>query len=59
MPSVIVVDSPPGITSPSSPSRSAGTRTSRTSAPSAAQHLGVRLEVALQGEDADERTCSA
>ena len=34
MPSVIVVDSPPGITSPSSPSRSAGTRTSRTSAPS-------------------------
>src|SRR5215217_110939 len=33
MPSVIVVDSPPGITSPSSPSRSAGTRTSRTSAP--------------------------
>ncbi len=34
-PSVIVVDSPPGMTRPSSPSRSAGTRTSRTSAPSA------------------------
>src|SRR3954470_15980659 len=34
MPSVIVVDSPPGITSPSSPSRSRGTRTSRGSAPS-------------------------
>src|SRR3954454_1106055 len=34
MPSDIVVDSPPGITSPSSPARSAGTRTSRTSAPS-------------------------
>src|SRR4051812_22281436 len=33
IPSVIVVDSPPGITSPSRPSRSAGTRTSRTSAP--------------------------
>ncbi len=34
MPSVIVVDSPPGMTSASSPSRSAGTRTSRTSSPS-------------------------
>src|SRR5215207_3558391 len=34
IPSVIVVDSPPGITSPSSPSRSRGTRTSRGSAPS-------------------------
>ena len=32
IPKVIVVDSPPGITSPSRPSRSAGTRTSRTSA---------------------------
>ena len=37
IPSVIVVDSPPGMTSPSRPSRSAGTRTSRTSAPSAAR----------------------
>ena len=34
MPSVITVDSPPGMTSPSSPSRSAGMRTSRGSAPS-------------------------
>src|SRR5512132_723593 len=34
IPSVIVVDSPPGITSASSPSRSRGTRTSRGSAPS-------------------------
>ena len=33
IPSVIVVDSPPGITRPSRSSRSAGTRTSRTSAP--------------------------
>ena len=36
IPSVIVVDSPPGITSPSRPSRSAGMRTSRTSAPTPA-----------------------
>src|SRR5580698_8794183 len=35
IPNVIVVDSPPGITSPSRPSRSLGTRTSRTSAPNA------------------------
>src|SRR3954469_16399376 len=34
MPSVIVVDSPPGITRPSSPSRSAGVRTMRASDPS-------------------------
>src|SRR4051794_39431504 len=34
MPSVIVVDSPPGITSASRPSRSAGVRTMRASAPS-------------------------
>src|SRR5688572_21010920 len=34
IPSVIVVDSPPGITRPSRPSSPAGVRTSRTSAPS-------------------------
>src|SRR5438270_4814097 len=34
MPRLMVVDSPPGMTRPSSPSRSAGTRTSSTSAPS-------------------------
>src|SRR4051812_14335530 len=34
MPRVMVVDSPPGMTSPSSPSRSFGVRTSRQSAPS-------------------------
>src|SRR5215211_3436699 len=34
MPSVMVVDSPPGITRPSRPSRSAAVRTSRASAPS-------------------------
>ena len=34
MPSVITVDSPPGSTSASSPSRSAGTRTCRVAAPS-------------------------
>src|SRR4051812_17716386 len=39
IPSVIVVDSPPGITSPSMPSRSAGVRTSRTSAPSSRRTL--------------------
>src|SRR4051794_36677072 len=33
IPSVITVDSPPGMSRPSSPSRSPGTRTSRTSAP--------------------------
>ena len=55
MPSVIVVDSPPGITSPSSPSRSAATRTSRTSAPSSRSSARVRLEVALQREHADQR----
>ena len=54
MPSVIVVDSPPGMTSPSSPSRSAGTRTSRTSAPRSRRIRGVRVEAALQREDPDQ-----
>ena len=54
IPSVIVVDSPPGRTSPSSPSRSAGTRTSRTSAPSERRTSRVRGEPALEGEDADD-----
>ena len=49
----IVVDSPPGRTSASTSSRSAGVRTSRGSAPSGAQARGVRGEGALQGEHAD------
>ena len=55
IPSVIVVDSPPGITSPSRPVRSAGMRTSRTSAPSSRSMRACACEVALQGEDADQR----
>src|SRR3954468_7826009 len=39
MPSVIVVDSPPGMTSPSRPSRSAGVRTRFAVAPSASSIL--------------------
>ena len=50
---MIVVDSPPGMTSPSSPSSSSGSRTSTTSAPSRSQHLRVLTESALQRENAD------
>ena len=48
IPLPIVVLSPPGMTRPSRPSRSAGVRTSRGSAPSWRRMLGVGLEVALQ-----------
>ncbi len=44
-----------GDDSASSPSRSAGTRTSRELGAEARQELGVGLEVALEGEDADQR----
>jgi len=54
MPSVIVVDSPPGMIRPSSESRSAGTRDSASLSPELLEHLGVRLEVALDRQDADE-----
>ncbi len=52
----MTVDSPPGTTSASSPSRSLGTRTSRGCAPSDAQQLRMRVEVALESEDADQLT---
>ena len=57
IPSVIVVDSPPGITRPSSPSRSAGVADlARARRRGRSSTLRVRLEVALEGEHADERT---
>ena len=57
IPSVIVVDSPPGSTSACTPSRSRTVRTSRTRAPSDAQERAVRLEVPLEGEHAHEGRC--
>ena len=54
IPSVITVDSPPGSTSASSPSRSAGTRTSRALAPEARENALVRLEAALKREHAND-----
>ena len=51
----IVVDSPPGRTSASTSSSSAGVRTSTGSAPSVSERALVRGERALQGEDADLR----
>ena len=55
IPSVIVVDSPPGTTSPSRPSRSAGTRTSRVLGAEPLEHPLVRVEAALQRQHADHR----
>ena len=52
-PSVIVVDSPPGITSPSRPSRSAGTRTRRALRADLVERLRMRIEPALESEHAD------
>ena len=54
IPSVITVDSPPGMISASSPSRSAGTRTSRGRGTQRTQDLRVRLEAALEGQDPDD-----
>src|SRR5512133_2688492 len=59
IPSVIVVDSPPGITSPSSPSRSAGTRTSRGSAPSSRSLRAPLGILALEDPGADEDALGA
>ena len=50
-----VVDSPPGITSPSSPSSSSGLRTSHDLGAELAQHRRVLAEVALHGENTDPR----
>ena len=47
-----VVDSPPGITRPSDSRTSSAVRTGRAATPARAR-AAVRLEVALQGEDAD------
>ena len=58
IPSVITVDSPPGMTSASSPSSSPGTAPLGPW-PEAAQHPRVGLEVALQREDADQRRAAA
>ena len=53
MPNVIVVDSPPGITRPSNPSRSAGNAHLAHARTQPLQNATVRLEVALQGKHAD------
>ena len=49
IPFAIVVLSPPGMTRPSRPSRSSGTRTSLGLGAELAQHLQVGLEPALDG----------
>ena len=55
MPSVIVVDSPPGMISPSRPVEVGGHAHLARLRAELAQHARVRLEVALEREDADER----
>ena len=52
---MIVVDSPPGITSPASPSSSSARRTSTTSALPCSQHLHVLAKRPLQSEHPDPR----
>ena len=49
----IVVDSPPGMTSPSQASSSAGRRTARAAKPRAVERREVLAHVALQREHAD------
>ena len=55
IPSVITVDSPPGSTSASSPSRSAGNPHLPGLGTEPRQHALVRLETALEREDPDQR----
>ena len=55
---LIVVDSPPGITSASTCASSSGVRTRDVRTPHSLQHLLVLAHVTLQGEHSDQRGVS-
>ena len=54
----MTLDSPPGITRPSTAASSAGRRTSDDFGAESAKDRGVLAHVALEGEDADVHACA-
>ena len=54
----MVVDSPPGMMSPSRPSSSAGAADADAGGPGGLDGVQVLTEIALEGQDADPQACA-